>query len=264
MSDESQGPGWWLASDGRWYPPEQSPGVGTPAAPQTPTPQATAPQWSAPGPPPQKSSSSRTILIVIAVIFVLVAGGCVAVLFAGGLVLNEAADQIEDELRENDATAEGRDDAGTRDDPLRLGTEVDLGNGWRVTVNSVDLDATDAVLDDGFSPAPTDGMRYVVVDVTTVFDVSDGLSPDDLLTESPMFAVGFVAYGSDDVERTPPGNGAQPPEPALAAFSAFEEGGEATGNILLEVGEDESDLVLKVAPGLSLGETEAWYALEPG
>ncbi len=27
MSDESQGPGWWLASDGKWYPPEQAPGT---------------------------------------------------------------------------------------------------------------------------------------------------------------------------------------------------------------------------------------------
>lgn len=26
MSEVSQGPGWWLASDGRWYPPEQVPG----------------------------------------------------------------------------------------------------------------------------------------------------------------------------------------------------------------------------------------------
>ena len=25
MSDTSQGPGWWLASDGRWYPPETHP-----------------------------------------------------------------------------------------------------------------------------------------------------------------------------------------------------------------------------------------------
>lgn len=24
MSDESQGPGWWLANDGKWYPPEQA------------------------------------------------------------------------------------------------------------------------------------------------------------------------------------------------------------------------------------------------
>lgn len=26
MSDMSQGPGWWQASDGKWYPPEQTPG----------------------------------------------------------------------------------------------------------------------------------------------------------------------------------------------------------------------------------------------
>lgn len=34
MSDFSQGPGWWQASDGKWYPPEQAPGgapVGPPA-----------------------------------------------------------------------------------------------------------------------------------------------------------------------------------------------------------------------------------------
>jgi hypothetical protein len=27
MSDTSQGPGWWQASDGKWYPPESSPGA---------------------------------------------------------------------------------------------------------------------------------------------------------------------------------------------------------------------------------------------
>lgn len=31
MSDSSQGPGWWQASDGKWYPPEQSPGYQQPA-----------------------------------------------------------------------------------------------------------------------------------------------------------------------------------------------------------------------------------------
>jgi len=34
MSDVSGGPGWWLASDGRWYPPEQQPGP--PTIPQYP------------------------------------------------------------------------------------------------------------------------------------------------------------------------------------------------------------------------------------
>ena len=39
MSDSSQGPGWWLASDGKWYPP-------APPAPPAP------PTFQAPGAPP--------------------------------------------------------------------------------------------------------------------------------------------------------------------------------------------------------------------
>ena len=33
MSDMSQGPGWWQASDGKWYPPEQAPGAQESAPP---------------------------------------------------------------------------------------------------------------------------------------------------------------------------------------------------------------------------------------
>lgn len=35
MSDESRGEGWWLASDGKWYPPESKPSALAP--PPTPT-----------------------------------------------------------------------------------------------------------------------------------------------------------------------------------------------------------------------------------
>ena len=34
MSDTSGGDGWWLASDGKWYPPEQAPGAAPPPPPQ--------------------------------------------------------------------------------------------------------------------------------------------------------------------------------------------------------------------------------------
>ena len=27
MSDKPEGPGWWIASDGKWYPPELHPSV---------------------------------------------------------------------------------------------------------------------------------------------------------------------------------------------------------------------------------------------
>ena len=36
MSDVPQGPGWWQASDGRWYPPEAFPGAQPQQPPATP------------------------------------------------------------------------------------------------------------------------------------------------------------------------------------------------------------------------------------
>src|ERR1700722_7099921 len=36
MSDVSQGSGWWLASDGKWYPPEALPGSSPPYLPGSP------------------------------------------------------------------------------------------------------------------------------------------------------------------------------------------------------------------------------------
>ena len=54
MSDVSQGPGWWQASDGKWYPPEQAPGAQPTSAPPT-TPPTTPPTPGGPspgGPPP--------------------------------------------------------------------------------------------------------------------------------------------------------------------------------------------------------------------
>jgi len=57
MSDASQGPGWWLASDGKWYPPETWTGAPLPTAMPTampagsPLPQTTG-GLGGPGPMP--------------------------------------------------------------------------------------------------------------------------------------------------------------------------------------------------------------------
>jgi hypothetical protein len=52
MSDTSQGPGWWQASDGKWYPPEQAPGAvptGPPPGPAgAPPGYGTPPAYGAP------------------------------------------------------------------------------------------------------------------------------------------------------------------------------------------------------------------------
>lgn len=90
MSDTSQGPGWWMASDRKWYPPHlhpayvappQPPGfdhnprpaitapmaASAPSAPQTPAPvQSTAPSR------PQGHKTSPWILVALGVVVVVV------------------------------------------------------------------------------------------------------------------------------------------------------------------------------------------------
>lgn len=50
MSDTSQGPGWWQASDGKWYPPAQADTGSSPATPpasDSPSPSVASPETSA-------------------------------------------------------------------------------------------------------------------------------------------------------------------------------------------------------------------------
>ncbi|MEY2569223.1 MAG: hypothetical protein QOE35_3752 [Actinomycetota bacterium] len=52
MSDATQGPGWWQASDGLWYPPDQHPDFAAPTEAVESVPPADATQAMAPVPPP--------------------------------------------------------------------------------------------------------------------------------------------------------------------------------------------------------------------
>ena len=87
MSEQSGGPGWWQASDGKWYPPEQAPS----AAPTAPVPETPAPGgFGGPppagppggGPPPYVApaggaggGSNTGKIVAIVVVVALVAGG---------------------------------------------------------------------------------------------------------------------------------------------------------------------------------------------
>ncbi|MCU1356562.1 MAG: hypothetical protein JWM89_1980 [Acidimicrobiales bacterium] len=105
MSDASQGPGWWQASDGKWYPPEQAPGAAPASAPTGPPPSgppvggppvgppagyATAPPYGAPAAPPMGGNAELadwgvrvvSTLIDTALIFV----GFLVVLVVGAIL----------------------------------------------------------------------------------------------------------------------------------------------------------------------------------
>ena len=74
MTDQSQGPGWWLASDGKWYPPDQAPAV--PPADTGATPP--------PGPPPKTGMSGGAKAALIAGLAIV---GLLVVIGLGVLLL---------------------------------------------------------------------------------------------------------------------------------------------------------------------------------
>ena len=85
MSDQSQGPGWWQASDGKWYPPQsQPPPTGPPAA----GPYAVYAPTYAPSPTNGQATAAFVCgligLIICLIPFGIFVGGLVAVV---GIVL---------------------------------------------------------------------------------------------------------------------------------------------------------------------------------
>jgi hypothetical protein len=106
MSDASQGPGWWQASDGRWYPPEQAPGsVQTMSRPvPAGADSALGPRWwqasdgrwyppqdEVPDAVPEKKPIYRRVWFWLLVIVALGFGGCAAIGGALGVAVDHIA-----------------------------------------------------------------------------------------------------------------------------------------------------------------------------
>jgi Mycobacterium 19 kDa lipoprotein antigen len=87
MTDRPQGPGWWQASDLKWYPPEQHPNY---VAPPSPPPTHTATQSPSTTKPPSGPSKAGFVvagLALLLVIAALVTGRVVLGTFLPGLLL---------------------------------------------------------------------------------------------------------------------------------------------------------------------------------
>ncbi|MFT7650682.1 MAG: hypothetical protein ACI8Y4_005456 [Candidatus Poriferisodalaceae bacterium] len=70
MSDVSQGDGWWQASDGKWYPPQEQPAV-APPPPPTPTAMAAPPEADKKKPLWRR----RWFLVILALVVIVVIAG---------------------------------------------------------------------------------------------------------------------------------------------------------------------------------------------
>jgi hypothetical protein len=132
---------------------------------------------------------------------------------------------------------------GTRANPVPIGAPADIGDGFTLVVNSVNLDATQQVTGENtFNDAPPDGSVYVLINVTATYN-----GPDDKTT--PFFLISGVT--SSNVEINELDNFVVAPDAFDSTADVFM-GGSTTGNFVLTVPSAELDsLVLYTSAGFS-------------
>lgn len=179
MSDTSMGPGWWLASDGRWYPPEQAPQAAVPALPANqyagqypgggaPTMAAPPQQYVHTFEPPKGyrlKKKRRWPWVVLALLVLLV----IAAALSGG------AEDETSQRTSNEATAPAADAAATPaadgQGPLGVGS-TDNTSGFDVTL----LQVVDTWTSTNQFESPAAGNRFVAVELDMV-NTTDAIRP---------------------------------------------------------------------------------------
>ena len=178
MSDSSQGPGWWQASDGRWYPPEQHPQAASTLPPPT---QASVPQAPIPSPPaitPFGSPGGQGKRSWWRRWWVIAIGAVIALAIVAGIVGDKDQDEVADVP--DSATTLVADDAGT------------VGNA-EVTTPTTEQPDPDDDLD---QPAPPDTGDVDETD-DTVDDAAAGTRDDPYWIGEPV-TITIDSFGDGD------------------------------------------------------------------
>ena len=165
MADQSQGPGWWLASDGKWYPPDQAPAV--------PPPEMWASPPGGPSPSPGMSTGVKVTVAVVGVLAGLALLGVLALVTLG---------------EESGSTSS---QTGTAIDPGA--EEPDEGAGDEVA---------SADVPDGYALIEGDGVSIAVPEGWEEVPSEDfAMSPEEFRTAFPDAPEGMFEQGSAFVEQ---------------------------------------------------------------
>lgn len=105
--------------------------------------------------------------------------------------------EIEETVQEEAVVEEG-----TRENPVPIGTQISSDD-WTVTINSVNLDANDLIVDDWNEP-PAEGNTYIMVEATVTYTGNDpqGEIPfaeiDYVTAEGNTIPLAWVSYEATD------------------------------------------------------------------
>lgn len=102
-----------------------------------------------------------------------------------------AEEQPVEEVETVEDVAPAEPDGTSRENPLPLGSSVTSGD-WTITINSVNLNANDLIVDD-FNEPPAEGNVYIMVNATVTYD---GDNPQG---EVPMGNIDYVTADGNTI-----------------------------------------------------------------
>lgn len=142
--------------------------------------------------------------------------------------------------------------ASTRTNPVPLGEAFNTGDGWTVTVNSFVPDANALVAaGNQFNDPPRDGMVYVSVNVTALYEGRD--------ESRSGYDIGFKVLGSDNKAV---GVASQSLDSRFDDSAEVYSGGAITGDVIFEVPLEQIDSIILVAePSMALSGSKSFHAL---
>ena len=162
----------------------------------------------------------------------------------------------EDEAAEEEPEAEESAALGTRDNPLAVGTTIEMGD-WTLSVTEVSLDATDAVMGENeFNDPPVDGRQFVMFNVdATYVGAESGTAWLD-------FGWGIVGSAGNTF-----GGGSMDdycgviPAPLDDTGETFPDG-TVSGNVCISADTDQLDgATIRIEESFSFDDTRAFFAL---
>lgn len=180
--------------------------------------------------------------IVGVIVFMSVVATAFDDAFGGGESTATIPEDAAEAVVEEDSEAVDAE-AGTRDNPYPIGTTIEQGD-WAVTINSVNLNATDELLVENlFNEAPADGTVYMMTNLTATYN---GDNPDG---EMPWVTVNYVTVDGNTID------GLESFVVAPDEFDGLSElynGASVTGNKALLIPADTAaDGVLAVSPTMA-------------